>query len=96
MIEIKAEINSIIDCFIVVVDECLTYEKVNMNLVALAFDFLLIGLFVSVYILVLKKQGKAYAFFRKHSRLLTLFLFSLPLVLLTCSFSIISNIKSLM
>lgn len=65
------------------------------KLIALGFDFFVIGLFVSVYVLVLKKQGKAYAFFRKHSRLLTLFLFSLPFVLLKCSFSISSIIKSL-
>ncbi len=67
-----------------------------MNLIALAFDILVIYLFVSVYLLVLKKQGKAYAFFRKHSKLLTLFLFSLPFILLKCSFSIVSIIKSLM
>jgi len=67
-----------------------------MNLIILGFDIFVISLFVSVYLLVLKKQGKAYEFFRKHSRLLTLFLFSMPFVLLKCSFSIVSIIKPLM
>jgi len=66
------------------------------QLIALGFNTLVICLFVSVYFLVLKKQGKAYAFFRKHSKLLTLFLFSLPFVLLKCTFSITSIIKTLM
>ncbi|RKZ79421.1 MAG: hypothetical protein DRQ35_04305 [Gammaproteobacteria bacterium] len=67
-----------------------------IKLIALGFDILVICLFASVYLLVLKKQGKAYEFFRKHSRLLMLFLFLLPFILLKCSFSIISIIKSLM
>lgn len=67
-----------------------------IQLFSLGFNIFVICLFVSVYFLVLKKQGKAYEFFRKHSRLLTLFLFSLPFVLLKLSFSITAIIKSLM